>query len=589
MIGNDRYVVEMVDDAKLSTNKYRVLRNTVMINDNTIDSDLYFIDKDIDLENIIWPQSDLSNTPLMSTNSKTFNQSFVSNSEIYDAIDHGMLIDDEMYEKNVKTIKLRIWHPTTSIRRDMIIYCDSWINSVHYHWAIKKLMSGKSQIGKEKRLNQDIYNEYFEIEIPDWRDLLFNNTFIEGNFSIVKNQFSEKKTKYVKPRNKIDVQSIHKDNDVKLYDVVDIPDEECNQLIDLHLELQKWKYNENSREYVDDGNDAINGIGINVTLYPWDYISDAGTYLIDNYAFPASCRFSEELKFSIKETISLSENQLFVIGRIQYPDIFLSVKNAWQSIYNTDFSKYKELSEKASKDEEAMEMLGNNPSMVKYSCIIGSDYNLTQIIHEETAYSNTIDDFKFPLKDLFSDWSQVPNGVYIKLVIEDRAIGRGCSSPTIMITKEKLRYTIVDTPYTRISLNAKQTNISEMNKENFNFIDKISCRIVKNDISESKSMIKGTSSPRMIYKPIFFKTQDLQNIKLRSNLQQNIGISLSEYMTKVEEFILRIESNDYHEIARNNAFVIFKIDVKNISNTIGKYDIITIDGDYISSGNYTIE
>lgn len=588
MIGNDRYLVEVSDlTSEVSTKKFNVFRNYDMINDNIIDSDLYFVDKDIDPSDIIWPESSLSTLPLMSDSPKTFNSSFDETNFFEES---SILIDDELYEKNVKTIKLKIWHPTTSIRRDMVVYCDSWVNSVHYHWICKKMSSLKYDVGKEVKINQDIYNEYSEIEIPDPNDILFSSTFIKNNSFIKENEYSKEKVKYVKEHKA--TYSLHSNNEYPIYDECDEGNKDgSTQLIDLHLLTQQWKYvNEYEREYINDGIIQFGSIGINVTLYPWTKIDENDTYVIDQQARPSSCRFSNEMKFSISPSLEFIDGRISIVGRFNYPIIFDCIGTAWETINSTDFSKYESLSEKANDDEDAMELLGGNPSMVKYQCIIGSDNSLKYIIHNETAYDNKVDDFSFPLKDLFDDWTQVPNAVFIKVMVEDRAIGKGCSSPIMMITKEKLKYVINKQRYDRLSIKDKQTNIDDMNKENFNFISNLNCRIVRNAKANSDTISKQQNSPRIIYKPVFFKVQDLQNITLRSNLNQNIGISLSSYVNKIDEFVLKIGENNFYEVGRTGSFVLFNINANSIEDSNGKYDILSVDDNlYISSGKYTIE
>lgn len=588
MIGNDRYLVEVSDlTSEVSTKKFNVFRNYDMINDNIIDSDLYFVDKDIDPSDIIWPESSLSTLPLMSDSPKTFNSSFDETNFFEES---SILIDDELYEKNVKTINLKIWHPTTSIRRDMVVYCDSWVNSVHYHWICKKMSSLKYDVGKEVKINQDIYNEYSEIEIPDPNDILFSSTFIKNNSFIKENEYSKEKVKYVKEHKA--TYSLHSNNEYPIYDECDEGNKDgSTQLIDLHLLTQQWKYvNEYEREYINDGIIQFGSIGINVTLYPWTKIDENDTYVIDQQARPSSCRFSNEMKFSISPSLEFIDGRISIVGRFNYPIIFDCIGTAWETINSTDFSKYESLSEKAKDDEDAMELLGGNPSMVKYQCIIGSDNSLKYIIHNETAYDNKVDDFSFPLKDLFDDWTQVPNAVFIKVMVEDRAIGKGCSSPIMMITKEKLKYVINKQRYDRLSIKDKQTNIDDMNKENFNFISNLNCRIVRNAKANSDTISKQQNSPRIIYKPVFFKVQDLQNITLRSNLNQNIGISLSSYVNKIDEFVLKIGENNFYEVGRTGSFVLFNINANSIEDSNGKYDILSVDDNlYISSGKYTIE
>lgn len=595
IIGGDRYLVELVDEKIVSTKKFRVFRNNTIMNDVSIDTDIYFVDNDIDVYNdeIIWPQSELSTVPLMSLDSSTFNEYFTSKDNIYSAYKNGQIIDEEIYEKNVRTQKIRIWHPTTSINKDMILYVDSWINSLHLHWFCKKLSNCKISTGKEVRLNQDIYNEYFEVEIPDFKDILYGNTFIVDSSPIETevdneeyNKLLENNLKYVKIKEEQET-SIHAIYEEPIGKELKIPENGCNQYKSLMLYLYQWIYSENNKIQYLPKTIAAPQINLNITLYPWSSISD-NTFLLDNDNLPSSCTFNEEMKFSIIPSIEFVNNTISIVGKFDYNNMYLNISDAWQKVNGTNFLNYKTISEKLSKDKELLEQFGGHSEMVKYTCIVSSDPIIKNIIHVETAYSDKVDEFMFPIKDLFSKWTQVPENVYIKLIVEDRAIGKGCLSPVMLITKDKLRYTINNANYTRLNIKNRETNIENMNTDNFNFINTINCRVVK----KSENNVVGTksfNSPRMIYKPIFFRTQDLQSIRLRSNLKQNVGISLSEYMTKVNEFVLRIEENNIHEIARNGSFVIFSINAKNIKSTTGKYDILTIDNDYISTGNYIIE
>lgn len=595
IIGGDRYLVELVDEKIVSTKKFRVFRNNTIMNDVSIDTDIYFVDSNIDVYNdeIIWPQSELSTVPLMSLDSSTFNEYFTSKDNIYFAYTNGQIIDEEIYEKNVRTQKIRIWHPTTSINKDMILYVDSWINSLHLHWFCKKLSNCKISTGKEVRLNQDIYNEYFEVEIPDFKDILYGNTFIADSSPIETEvddeeykKLLENNLKYVKIK-KEQKTSIHTIYEKPIGKELKIPENGCYQYKSLMLYLYQWVYSRNNKIQYLPKTIATPQINLNITLYPWSSISD-NTFLLDNDNLPSSCTFNEEMKFSIIPSIEFVNNTISIVGKFDYNNMYLNISDAWQKVNGTNFLNYKTISEKLSKDKELLEQFGGHSEMVKYTCIVSSDPTIKNIIHVETAYSDKVDEFMFPIKDLFSKWTQVPENVYIKLIVEDRAIGKGCLSPVMLITKDKLRYTINNANYTRLNIKNRETNIENMNTDNFNFINTINCRVVKK--SENNVVgVKSFNSPRMIYKPIFFRTQDLQSIRLRSNLKQNVGISLSEYMTKVNEFVLRIEENNIHEIARNGSFVIFSINAKDIKSTTGKYDILTIDNDYISTGNYTIE
>lgn len=603
IINGDKYLVEMIDSDIISTKQYVAFRNTDVINDMTVDTDIYLAPMDRNIPNI-WPSTNTTGIPLMSTNSDAFSESikheyYAPDKERsiheYDSSFGGYsfsrLLDEDLYIKNVKTIKLRIWHPTTDLNRDMILYVDSWVNSLHIHWYCDIIQHEDKHTGKERRLNQDIYNEYFEVEIPDFRDVLYGSTYIEEPSLILKNEYSENKIKYAEEP--ISGRTIHKDTDYKVYEELEEPEDGCIQLADMNLLLHYWKYHKKDdgtemKEYVENPYSIPEMISLNVTLYPWKSISDNGIFTINKYAKPASCYFVDDFKMSIKASFEFINGTISVVGRFCYPESFSSIESAWQRIYSTDFSKYKSLSERAKDYEELKEILGDSLEMVKYTCIVSSDYLSKNIIHEEISYSDRVDDFLFPMKDLFSKWSQVPDNVYVRLIMEDRAIGKNCSSPTVLFTKDKLKYTINEQQYTRLSIKKKETDIDDMNKENFNFISNMNCRIVKSN-DDKQQIQKNSVQPRIIYKPIFFKVQDLHNIVLRSNMSQNIGISLSSYVNKVDEFILSIGENKWHESSRTSSFVIFNVNSKLINEATGKYDILTSDNEYLSTGNYTIE
>lgn len=596
IINGDKYLVEMIDSDIISTKNYVAFRNNDVINDMTIDTDIYLAPMDRNIPTV-WPSTNTTGIPLMSTNSDAFSESIKCNYEIPKERKYmfnymfNRLLDEDLYVKNVKTIKLRIWHPTTDLDRDMILYIDSWVNSLHIHWYCDMIKVEDRHTGKEIRLNQDIYNEYFEIEIPDFRDVLYGSTYIEEPSLIFKNQYSENKIKYGE---KTSIgRSIHKDAYQQIYREIEEPKDGCTQLTDMNLLLHYWKYRKEDdgttmKEYVENPYSIPEMISLNVTLYPWESISDNGIFTISKYAKPASCYFVDDFKMSIKPSFEFIDGTISIVGRFCYPESFSSIESAWQRIYGTDFSKYQSLSEKAKDYEDLKEILGDSLEMVKYTCIVSSDYLSKNIIHEEISYSDRVDDFLFPMKDLFSRWSQVPDNVYVRLIMEDRAIGKNCSSPTVLFTKDKLKYTINEQQYTRLSIKKKETDIDDMNKENFNFISNMNCRIVKNN-DDKQQIQKNSVQPRIIYKPIFFKVQELQNIVLRSNMSQNIGISLSSYVNKVDEFILSIGENKWHESSRTSSFVIFNVNSKLIEEATGKYDILTSDNEYLSTGNYTIE
>jgi len=137
----------------------------------------------------------------------------------------------------------------------------------------------------------------------------------------------------------------------------------------------------------------------------------------------------------------------------------------------------------------------------------------------------------------------------------------------------------------------KLNNIKNVITENFgknvpiNFINSINCIVARN---EKELVHKNNDGQKLIFKPIFYKVADLQNIQIRANVIQNVAINLSDYMTKTTTFKLNINGTEIVEMGRNNIYVMFRIDPKKYSSTSGKYDITNQDDEYISSGNWTI-
>ena len=135
----------------------------------------------------------------------------------------------------------------------------------------------------------------------------------------------------------------------------------------------------------------------------------------------------------------------------------------------------------------------------------------------------------------------------------------------------------------------KNTQIDKYldNYSPFNFINDIKCVISRTtDESVQLDTNPNTYTPKILYQPIFFRTQDAQNIRIRDGVVQNIGINLVKYMTKVETFSISINNLTFIEVGRNDGFVIFSINGGAISGTSGTYNILTQDNDYITSGNW---
>lgn len=692
LLGNYPFLVDILDSNDLgyqTQKEYYILKNSYLNNDTLIDTDVLFLEKDLvdndDYSALVWPMAQLSNIPFMSTNISAFNKGITSSTELKTGL--KKLYDNDLKEKKLNTLLVRVWHPQTLVNRDLLVYADSYINSVHFHWLAKKMHEGgTSTITEEVRVGQTTYIEHFDFLIPDFKDFLFGNTWIEDNLPIsdesvktvqLNKILSKDNWSVVEPK-KIEKQinqveynlltaeeqknctptilttEITSDKYDKLTDEekekciftvngqqldksliqnktikenckISLPyqngylysksyyenPENITQLVNCRALAMQWKYgSDSSKIYVEDEARTLqlSDVAVKVTLFGYSGISKDGIYLCKDILGTASTTFNEDFKVTIGCEIGFDNNgTISVIGKFHWNRLLGSLTEAWNKIYNVNISKYDEYSKQIEKSPEGMEFMEGDSHMLKYSCIIASDIKMTHVIHMDVNYSNDLDDFAVPMHGLFKGWREVPDEVYAKVMITDRLVGQTLASPTCRFTREKLKYTINELLTTRSSkLVEKQTlaNFSHMpaeynkiedmnNTDNFNFIDKINC-IIQQPTAEKTEVgktLNNTSSDtaRVIYKPIFFKTKDAQPVTIRTRVSQNIGINLSEYMTKVDTFIMRIDSSiDCEEIGRSNVYVLFKVDANKIENAGGNYDILTEDGDYVTSGTYTI-
>ena len=243
--------------------------------------------------------------------------------------------------------------------------------------------------------------------------------------------------------------------------------------------------------------------------------------------------------------------------------------------------------------------------------------------------------FTYPINTIFTAWEQLPENIVCRVSFIDKFIGVTLTSNNVIISKEKFKYMTNNTGLYRLSdltkinkekfsndnmkeislkINDEQkeqqlddilSDVNVDNKENLkrnildwftsnnndniNFINNISCFIKsnkENELSEKNNSIISNSN--IIYKPIFFKVDTLQNVKIKENQVQNIAIDLGEYISKVDLFIMTIENEILQEIGRKSNYVIFNINAIKLKETSGTYNIFNQDEEYITYGNWTI-
>ena len=326
----------------------------------------------------------------------------------------------------------------------------------------------------------------------------------------------------------------------------------------------------------------------------------------NNYVFDT---FVKDYHYVLRSKLAFKHNRLCVVSIFDFPNKYDPVKNPNGLTIQEAYAKYNGLTIKKNEDGEwyCPQYEGWVPddleeyeedSFIKccgYQMDIATDYSFKSIIASSYQEMNFINDFDFSLLNLFDDWYQLPNTLVIRIKYIDKYLGLSIQTGYIVLNKEYIKYTINDTDIPRIinDFRDKQNDLTNMawNKYNakettFNFIDKINC--IVNKEGNNATFNSSTNGIRVIYKPIFYKAQALQQISIKTGLKQKIGINLSQYMTKVSLFKLIIDDLEITEFGRNDIYVIFEIDANDLTETSGNYNIVDFDNTYISSGVYSI-
>ena len=222
-----------------------------------------------------------------------------------------------------------------------------------------------------------------------------------------------------------------------------------------------------------------------------------------------------------------------------------------------------------------------------------------------------IDDFAFKLSSLFINWSQYPGILYLRCKFVDKYLGKILFGNICTLTKENFKYLINNISESNSIKTTKQKVITNttnsiynksdvMDISKYNFLNNIQIKLVNNQSNKNNTSNINTNTnnttnkTKIIYKPIFYKVHDVQSITLRKDITQNIGISLLDFMTKVETFKIIINGVTITEYARNNNYVIFNINTNSVLNasdmnsTSGEYHIMNQDDEYLTSGNWSI-
>ena len=558
-IGDHTFVCDKIDNSELdnlnSKTSFVMLRNFKLINEAIIDNDIYIVEKDL-LDSISYPVPNQINQ--FSTDINKFFQ--LSNENIY------KFFDSDHHDKKLKYDILKIYHPNTKVHNiNMIIYLDMWIFGIHFHLYCRPYTNHISKSESDFKINKSVYSEYIEIRIPNIRDLFSKDTFIKENTNFP--SVSDKKYSSL----------IDKDNYMSTF-----------------LFTVPYTVNGQNKMYLMDNVDNI-GINfarypINITLFPYSSIIDS-LYIADEELEANSDVFITYTNVSIQSALGFNEKDHLVIKmNFIYPKMndFDSASDAYEYYNSVSLEEYDGIEYDETDEHEDMDENGD-PLTIQYQCTyqleLSSDAAFKNIIYkspliEGKTLFNTIQNMEFEIP-IFNNWNQLPEVLVARTIFSDRYLGIQMVSNFVLITKEWYKYLVTYSGTKEIY----RLKIEDMADLQFN--DKVTC-IIKKEVGEQTNNNMISNNVKVIYKPVFYKVQDLQNIQIRKGVTQNIGVNLNNFLSKVNTFYMNIDGQQFIESARNEMYVIFKIQGNKINTPIGSYHISNQDNEYISSGNYQI-
>lgn len=614
-----------------SNREYVILRNYDIYNDIIYDKDIFFIDKEIYEQYL--NNSTFTCYPCYSNDKKLFfsrNVEDFNNYHLYNIEDlkYDIYSDNTDNQESTSLLcdKLRIYIPSIKKDWDFIIYVDNYINDIHIHYLCSNKILYDKQYHAEIKYNMNSYIEYIEVPLPNIKYLFDkkNKLYINENLNIVDISKEKTITDYFDNKS-INNETSESNSQNKLY---------------FHSIIQPFFIDKDENEvykkvYIDNDidHDLLVNTSINIMLYPFDEILD-NHYMLDDKYSVTNIFIPNTNYFRLVSKLGFVNDKFSLINTFDYPN-----KKIEEQKYNEDINIENITSDEKDHifdnlfdDEGNLTEFGKNTLIdpltryynlyyandtmdnyeheyfgdEEYESIrttgfviqIATDRLFQEIIFESVINTDHINepfiyDFNFELNNLFDTWDQLNDMLICRALFIDKKFNNIITSNPVILNKSKFKYLINDIPTGTIYFN-NQNNLIIDNfmdiKQGFNLINSFNC-IVKNEPNDTKDQLASINTSenitKFIYKPIFYKTQELQNIKIRKGVTQNIGINLGEFMSKVNLFILTINGLSLKETSRNDYYVIFQIDANKLTEQLGIYNILNSEFEYISSGNYS--
>ena len=589
------------------SDSFVILRNFDIINNIMYDKDIFFIEKTIYNKLIENNSNDLICYPLYKDGSLFFSDVygyFVKYNISLKDISYPIYNEDENkneIEANILCDKLRIYNPVINKNMDFITYIDNYINNIHFHYFCNLNKNFKKQYTSEIKVNNDRYIEYIEINVPNIKKLFngSNNYYIKEDYNKIYFERDYTLKTYLDNLNQ------EKDYSNKLY---------LSKMIKPFLinKVNKDDHDIYVKTYIDDkyfnyNNNYIN-TSLNITIYPYVGISN-NIYILHDIISPSSTFITYENYFRLSSHLGFYNGVISLINEFVYQN-----KTKTNNLKHYNYSE-NETSEELNNDKEVTEEYNtfflheniNNSENFKdefdeelnveairstgFLIEIATDIDFKEVVLESVINTDNnndtfIYDFSFSLNNMVDNWSQLNDILIVRSKFIDKRLNVVITGNNVVITKEWFKYFINDTNDYIIKFDKTNNLIDNMNTSYFNFIDHINCTITENNNNATNLVNNNVTNTKLIYKPIFYKVQDLQTLRIRQGIVQKIGVNLGEFLNKVSTFILNIGELTIKEYARNDVFVIFEINSNNIDEDSGYYNILNEDFEYISSGNY---
>lgn len=644
------HYINGIDFEDNTTRKFVVLRNYDIYNNIVYDKDFLFIENNVfnmikqGIHNIAYP-THIDNVLSFTDSFKYFNQYNLTN---IDDIKYD-IYDSEGNIANIKYDIIRIYMPTIKKNIDFIIDIDNIINDIDFHYFCNLFSHLVKKCNKEIVIDNTRFIEYVDLVIPNINYLfkkenkLYINDDISNITNIVEhNSEIETNKKWVNGKwldsDSNDTVDINIKNISDYYKIKNLELATDNTLIDENEDNKLYinnlintffirKDNENiyKKVYINNlnndnisfNNNVIN-TSINITLYPYKGI-DNNIYIISDYLLATESFIGTGNYFRLSAKMGFDNGTISLLNTFEFPGK-LEEKTEYDSIeeaaemsdilsrqvsqyYNSFFINENIENYEHELDEESFTGIRSTGFNIQ----IATDSNFLDIVYESNINTdendeNFIYDFSFSLNHIIDNWLQLNEILIMRSIFIDKRLNIIIYSNPVVLTKEWFKYLINDTS-DQILYFSKNTN-SLQNKnwkefmdvnQGFNFIENINCSIIEKteeERNEEKEFLKKlrygnqTGKTKIIYKPIFYKVNDLQSIELRDGVVQNIGINLSQYMTKVNTFNINFNGYNVKESLRNDIYVIFSINANLIDKNSGYYNILDEDYNYISSGDF---